>query len=173
MAVEVQLVKPTIDLKEGYLQGLVEFQAENLSWVMDIDVDDLRKRFGDFVLRELNKKTEWTKDTPVDETELWATVDGVYAGRISIRHRLNQDLRVMGGHIGYDVRPQFRGRGVATAMLKQALPIAKRLGITKALLTCNDVNAASIKVIERNGGILEKAVMQEGGPLKRYYWIAL
>jgi predicted acetyltransferase len=44
----------------------------------------------------------------------------------------------------------------------------------EVLLTCDDTNAASICVIERNGGVLrETKVLAANKPLKRYYWINL
>ena len=47
-----------------------------------------------------------------------------YLGRIALRHRLNERLLELGGHIGYDVRPSARRRGHATAMLAAVLPYA-------------------------------------------------
>jgi len=174
LMMDIQLVRPNIDLKDSFLEGLVEFQNEGLPWVKDLNVGDLRKDFAEFVKSELNKRTLWTKDTPVEETELWAIAGNDYVGRISIRHKLNADLKVMGGHIGYDTRPSFRGRGIASQMLKQALPIAKDLGIVDVLITCNESNTHSIRVIEKNGGVLKETMPQfKGGPLKRYYIIAL
>lgn len=171
---KVILVKPTVALKESFLEGLQEFQHEKLPWLMDLNIEHLRKNFEEFVNSELTKRTLWTKDTPVNETELWGVMGGAYVGRISIRHNLNDDLRSMGGHIGYETRPAFRGQGIASSMLSQALPIAKQIGISAALLTCNDSNLASIRVIEKNGGVLKETKPQfEGGPLKRYYWIDL
>lgn len=170
----IRLVKPSIEYKDTFIAGLKEFQAEGLPWVMDINLEHLNQNFTAFVESELKKKTLWTKDKPVDQTELWAIADGVYVGRIAIRHRLNEDLKVMGGHIGYDTVPRFRGRGVASTMLKLALPVARDLGLNKALLTCNDDNVQSIRVIEKNGGVLGERILQSPlGPLKRYYWIAL
>ena len=94
--------------------------------------------------------------------------------RIAIRHELNDALRVEGGHIGYDTVPSFRGRGVATAMLREALPVARALGLTEVLLTCDDTNSASIRVIERNGGCLrETKDLAKNRSLKRYYGIPL
>ena len=37
-------------------------------------------------------------------------------------------------------------------MLAAALPITKTLGIDEALLTCDETNVASRRVIESNGG---------------------
>ena len=44
-------------------------------------------------------------DGYVPSTTLWWVEDVDYLGRIAIRHRLTPDLREVGGHIGYDVRP--------------------------------------------------------------------
>ena len=83
-------------------------------------------------------------------------------------------LRTSGGHIGYDTVPSSRGRGVATEMLRQALPLARALGIVEALLTCDETNAASIRVIETHGGVLRATrVLDPGRPRKRYYTITL
>jgi predicted acetyltransferase len=59
-------------------------------------------------------------------------------------------------------------------MLRQALPAARALGLTAVLLTCDDTNVASIRVIEKNGGALrETKTLDANRPPKRYYWISL
>ncbi|BCY08776.1 GNAT family N-acetyltransferase [Actinoplanes sp. L3-i22] len=102
----------------------------------------------------------------VPATNLWLVDDTAYLGRIAIRHRLTDRLREAGGHIGYDVRPSARGRGHATWMLREALSVARGLGITSALLTCDLDNAASRTVIERNGGVLQDRYRD-----KWRYWV--
>lgn len=92
---------------------------------------------------------------------------GVYFGRLDIRHRLTPALLVVGGHIGYAVRPSARRQGHATAMLRAALPVAHELGIVQALVTCDASNEGSRRAIERNGGVLED---QRGAKLR--FWIA-
>ena len=99
-----------------------------------------------------------------------AEVNGDVVGRISIRHDLNEYLFKFGGHIGYMVRPAFRMKGYASEMLRQALVIAKEFGIHRVLITCNDDNIGSIKVIEKHGGVLENKVDEDGRLLRRY-WI--
>ncbi len=171
---KLSLVKPSVEYKESFLAALQEFQKEGLPWVMDIDPDQLSRDFEDFVAKENSKMTLWTEAPPVPQTELWAVLDKEYVGRIAIRHQLNDDLKIMGGHIGYDTRPSFRGRGIASSMLAQALPIARSLGISEALLTCNDTNVPSIRIIEKCGGELrERKPQSPNGPMKRYYWIQL
>ena len=168
------LIRPSIEFKESFLAGLAEFQKEGLSWWMERDALAISQDFADFVAKENSKMTLWSKAPPVHESVYWAILGGEFVGVISIRHELNEDLRIMGGHIGYDTRPSFRGRGVASEMLRQALPIARSLGIKEALLTCSDTNAPSIRVIEKNGGQLrERKLQYSGGHMKRYYWIKL
>jgi len=105
----------------------------------------------------------------VGDTTLWLVDGDAYLGRISIRHALNDALRVLGGHIGYDVRPSRRGQGLGGQMLALALPQAAALGIDPAMLTCDAANTASWRMIERCGGTRECEFMHEGVPRYRYW----
>jgi predicted acetyltransferase len=94
-------------------------------------------------LRELEDEAQDEPPRPdgrVPQTALWWVSGNEYLGRISIRHRLTASLRGIGGHVGYDIRPSARQRGYATAMLAAALPVARSLGIDRALLTCAEDN---------------------------------
>lgn len=109
----------------------------------------------------------------VASTFLFAFDGSRIVGRATIRHELNLFLRRVGGHIGYVVVPEFRRRGYATEILRQAIDIAnRRFGISHVLVTCDDDNVGSIRTIEKNGGVLEDVVT---GPdvkkPKRRYWI--
>lgn len=105
-------------------------------------------------------------DGVVHMTTLWWVEEDAYLGRLSIRHELTPWLRDFGGHIGYAVRPTARRLGHAGAMLVASLPVARGLGIDPALLTCDDTNTASRRVIEAAGGALED---QRGDKLR--YWV--
>lgn len=168
---EIELVPPAEGYRETFLRGLREFQREGLPWWVGGDLEIAEQDFAAFVARKLedaNRRTE----AFVRKTHLWAVAEEEFVGRISIHHELNDALRVEGGHIGYDTVPSFRGRGVATEMLRRALPVARALGLPAVLLTCDDTNAASIRVIEKNGGSLRTTKdLGTGRPLKRYYWI--
>jgi predicted acetyltransferase len=170
---KIELVASTESCRESFLRGLREFRREGLPWWVGGDLETAEQDFAAFVrtkLADSNRRTE----AFVRKTHLWAVAEEQFVGRISIHHELNDALRVEGGHIGYDTVPSFRGRGVATEMLRQALPVARELGLPSVLLTCDDTNAASIRVIEGNGGSLrETKALDTSGPLKRYYWIFL
>jgi predicted acetyltransferase len=109
----------------------------------------------------------------VPSTFLFAFDRSRIVGRVAIRHRLNEFLLRVGGHIGYVVVPEFRRQGYATAMLRGSIDIAYRsLGITRVLVTCDDDNLGSIRTIEKNGGVLENVVTgPDLGKPKRRYWI--
>jgi len=108
----------------------------------------------------------------VPATFLIAVLGGEIVGRISIRHELNDFLYNFGGHIGYMVRPLHRRKGYATEMLRKALQLTRELGLSRALITCNDDNLGSIAVIESQGGLLENVVDENGRALRRY-WVSL
>jgi predicted acetyltransferase len=105
-------------------------------------------------------------------SQLWLTDGTDFLGTFNIRYRLSPGLRRRGGHIGYAIRPNRQGRGLATAGLRLALAHARAAGIGRALLTCADANPASARVIERNGGRLEAILpdAERGGAFRRY-WI--
>ena len=106
----------------------------------------------------------------VESTWLLAEVDGAAVGRASIRFELNEHLSREGGHVGYAVRPGHRRLGYATEILRQSLIVARAGGVREVLVTCDDHNVGSAKVIEANGGLLENIIDIDGVPLRRY-WI--
>jgi predicted acetyltransferase len=108
----------------------------------------------------------------VPSTFLVADLDGEIVGRSSIRHELNEFLAYEGGHIGYGVLPQHRRRGYATEILRQSLVVARSLGVDRALVTCDEENIGSVRVIEGCGGVLESTVDGEKGDRVRRYWMA-
>ena len=108
----------------------------------------------------------------VPHTMLYGFWDGKIIGRMSIRHHLNEYLRVRGGHIGYSVAKRYRGRGYATEMVRQALKYCEQIGIGSIMITCADDNIASWKIIEKFGGKLKDRIWDdEDEEYVRRYWI--
>jgi predicted acetyltransferase len=92
---------------------------------------------------------------------------------IDIRHELNEYLRTIGGHIGYGIRPSERNKGYASYLLNKALTKCKELQISQVLITCDEDNIGSTKVILNNGGIEDDVFITEEGQMKRRFWITL
>ncbi|MBR5390614.1 MAG: GNAT family N-acetyltransferase [Clostridia bacterium] len=94
-------------------------------------------------------------------------------GAVNIRHDLNAALLQEGGHIGAGVRPSERRKGYATEMIRLALLECKKLGIDRALVTCDKENVGSAKAIVKNGGVLENEFVNSDGEVEQRYWITL
>lgn len=101
--------------------------------------------------------------------------DDKFIGVIHIRIRLTEGLLKYGGHIGYGINPLYWNKGYGTKLLKMGLEKAKELvKEDKILITCDDDNIGSYKIIENNGGVLENKVTNtDAGEtfITRRYWI--
>jgi predicted acetyltransferase len=171
--VMAELIDPSAGLRLSFLGAVEEFRSDPdypVPWfVDDVDAQALvdPEAFGGYVARVLGERAlvdgcGWF----VPMTTLWWVEGERFLGRLAIRHRLTPALEKAGGHIGYDVRPSARRLGHATAMLSQALPVARSLGISEALVMCDRTNIASQRAIEANGGRLWDITEE-----KRRYWV--
>jgi predicted acetyltransferase len=109
----------------------------------------------------------------VPGTEFWLDDDtGEIVACVRLRFWLTPSLEVEGGHIGYDVRPSSRGRGFGTTALRLVLLEARRRRLERVRLTADADNLASIKIIDRNGGVFSgEAISERTGKPVRQYWI--
>jgi len=123
---EIRLIKPTME----YADDIMQFRQEI------IDVNDLDAFAGCGNLEECKTAQEW-----IDRITVWEnpetcpegrvpsnifiavrTADNRIVGVIDLRHHLgNPVLREWGGHFGYIVRPNERGKGYAKEMVRQNL----------------------------------------------------
>jgi len=102
----------------------------------------------------------------VPQTIYWMYINNRPVAYGKLRHRINDALLEYGGHIGYIVRPSERGNGYGKLFLSALIGKAKDIGIEKLLITCDETNSRSRKVIESNDGELESV---NNGICK--YWI--
>ena len=107
-----------------------------------------------------------------DVTYILTDGQGVIYGSLNLRLKLNDHLFKYDGHIGYGIAPSKRGQGYGRLILKSGLAICKRRGFDKVLVTCNEENIVSEKVILSQGGILENVIWKNDGYIKRY-WISI
>lgn len=173
----MELVKPSIEYKESFIEAIKEFQAEGNSsrfrHTHNINIQEVENNF-DAYLKKLENHSKGIDLTEgyVPASVFWLVEGKEVVGIVLLRHKLNENLLKMGGHIGYGIRPTKRKMGYGAKILELALKEAKKLGIKKALVSCDDDNTGSWKIIEKNGGVLENKVETEG-KLKRRYWIEL
>ena len=159
-----RLVAPTARVHRSFLAAIAEERAgdrrrDTINLAHHVAYEAHWHEPAGFAAYVAALEADRREDTPRPEgfvpgTMLWWVDGDEFLGRVHIRHRLNDRLRELGGHIGYVVRPSARRRGHATAMLAAALPVAAGLGIEEALVTADPDNVASRRVIEANGGRL-------------------
>ena len=98
--------------------------------------------------------------------------NGTEVGMIQIRHQPSHSQEVpshFSNHIYYEIKPEFRGQGFGTEILKLGIEEAKKIGLKKIVVTCYEENIASKKIIENNGGILvDKCVLTDEKVFLKY-----
>jgi predicted acetyltransferase len=167
----IKLIVPDKEYLQSYKEAHDEYVDNNVSTYSFTDPSscDIFAKFD----RYRNEH-----DLPPDrvgEDKYWLVDDEkrYFIGEIAIRHRLNDALTKLGGHIGYGVRYSEWNRGYGTKMLALALEKAKEMHISPVLITCNDDNPASAGVMEKNGFVLgDTIVVSIDGEdhLIRRYW---
>ena len=96
----------------------------------------------------------------------------LFVGAVNIRHHLNERLLRCGGHIGDGVLPSERGKGIGTKMVALALDECRKLGLGHILMVCDKENIPSARTIQKNGGVLENEIIEDG-VIEQRYWIDL
>jgi predicted acetyltransferase len=183
----VFLVKPQLTYQKAFIDAVTELQAlENDRYYVEknLDVKQLSKKSAFKAYLKKISNDEAGIDLPanrVPQTIYWLMKkqsDGqmIWIGRVAIRHQLTDHLRKIGGHIGYVVRPRARRQGYGSQLLALSLEKISQgqpeLDTDQALLTCDETNLGSKKIIENNGGIFFAYTEQEAPlPRKLLYWV--
>ncbi|NBV54466.1 MAG: GNAT family N-acetyltransferase [Proteobacteria bacterium] len=82
---------------------------------------------------------------------------GMYVGEAEVGHlnfRIADTplLLLVGGHIGYAVNEEHRGKRYAERACRLVFPLAKQHGLQRLIITCLPNNRASYRTIENLGG---------------------
>ena len=171
---KIILVKPDL----SYTDEIIKYKEESLAESPIINGSAGLDRFSSIEIwfEELKKRScEDTVPKGLVPSSTYLGVrekDNYIVGMIDIRHYLNEYLTQVGGHIGYGVRKTERNKGYAKQMLKLALEKCKELKIKKVLITCDEDNIASEKVILSTNAKLED-IRNVDGENKKRFWIDL
>jgi predicted acetyltransferase/purine-nucleoside phosphorylase len=173
---DIKLIKPTLE----YVNDIMAMRQELL---------DANDEFGYFAgcngLQNFDNAESWIKQVESRASKenckegsvpsnVYLAVrisDNKIVGIIDLRHHINHPiLGTWGGHVGYSIRPSERRKGYGREVLRRHISNCKEFGLEKILLTCDERNKASEKVILSNGGIFESIYEHDGISTKRY-WI--
>lgn len=169
----LKLVFPNIEHKEIIMDYKNEFIKTGDSMDGSAGLSNAKSFEGWYEAFKDNLNEETVRKGLVPATTYLAiNENNNLVGMIDIRHKLNEYLLNVGGHIGYSSRKSERRKGYATEMLKLALDKCNELNIKNVLITCDKNNTASARTILNNGGKLENEI-STGNSIIQRYWINL
>ncbi len=177
-----QLVRPALAHAPSFIEAMREgYSRDTLRPETAESIAEVAADPAAFVASQLAPPTTVTLPdgslgAAVPYTVLWYVEGDEFLGSLHIRHHLNENLEKVGGHVGYAVRPSARGQGHASAILAAGLDyIRANLPLERVLLTVNSQNPASIRVIEKNGGVHTASIphIWHPGETALHYWIEL
>lgn len=175
MAAErVRIEELALAHQAAYLDMIEEFERLEGGYPYN-DAALARQDFAAFI-RDLQAEARGEglpPDVPAQTTYALLGEDGRALGEIRFRAAPIPPIEAGNGHIGYNMRPTERGKGYATAMLALLLERALAAGLRRVMLPVEGENPASVRVIERNGGRLERRITRDGGEAVSIFWIDL
>lgn len=167
----IKLIEPSGEYLESYMEAYDEYEAEHIT---SYPFEDARS-YDIFAKYDDYRYERNLKPNRVGADFFWLVDDEkkLFIGEICIRHRLTDSLLRYGGHIGYGIRYSEWNKGYGTLMLQLALEKAKDRGISKVLITCDDDNIGSARVMEHNGLVLQdklENIIEGEQIVTRRYW---
>ncbi len=107
MIENVYLIKPTIAFKDEYLDMIQDYIDNNEKprpWILKLDTSDFPS-----MLQKLEgfSKGIGLEEGQVEHSTYWLVDNNKVIGAVNIRHRLNDYLLRIDGHIGGAIRPSL------------------------------------------------------------------
>ena len=165
----MKLIEPTTNLRDAFLEMAQEWRDAG-----DDRYAEATANFDAYVDKlTAHSRGEGLRPDRVPQTTYWLVEGDRVLATANLRHRLLPLLEERGGHIGYNVRPSQRRKGVGTLLLAETLVKARLMGLRKVLVTCVEGNVASARVMEKNGGVFTRRSYPEelNGKAELLYWI--
>lgn len=168
----LRLIKPSLKYKEEILRYKNSFTFDKLNGgggILNYDnVEDWLKH-----LEIMSSEDTCPSDRVPSNTYLCVNEKDKIVGMCNIRHNVSLDYLInKAGHIGYSIDPSERRKGYGKEQLRLALIEAKKLGIDRVLVTCNEQNIGSKNTIIANGGVFEDKRYDEiDNEMMERYWI--
>ena len=154
----IHLIKPHMSYMDSYRAAIAQYRAHGVEDFAYPKVST--KRNASAYLKRIENFRRGI-DLPkgyVPNSAFWLVDGRHYLGSGDVRHYLTDNLRKLGGNIGYSINPLFWRRGLGTLQLQLLLDEAINLRIAKPIVTCFDGNTASAKIIEKNGGVMQRKI---------------
>lgn len=164
--------RPTINRKEEAIEYVKEY---NGTLVVSGGLKNNLDNYENWLIR-INDEREGKipNVVPTENFYLIRKNDNRIVGSSNIRLKLDDNLRDIGGHIGYSIRPSERRKGYNKINLYLALKVLKEYKIDYAYLDCLDTNIGSYKTMEALGGVLiekkEKEHNEQVDLWRKYYF---
>ena len=162
----LKVEKPSFRLEDAYLEMCNDYIKNNDQEYTYRTIEEVRGKITSDQNYEIGKIPE----NRLQSYCYWFMLDNTIIGTSRLRPKLNERFMHVGGNIGYDVRPSYRRKGFGSEILRLTVGEAKKIGMKKVLITCNDDNIGSYKVIENNMGKLIDIEYDEvvGRKIRRY-----
>ena len=159
----VKLIEPNVLYKDSFLDFVNDVKNtgyESYEHYTKAEID-----FEEFIEDQIND----SKGINIPEgwvpcSSYWLVDDNEEViGVIRIRHRVDNDFLQVIGHIGYEIKSNCRRQGYGSKLLELGLVEAKKIGLQKVLITCEEDNIGSKRIIEKFNGMYKKKLVDDDG----------
>lgn len=142
----LKVEKPSFDLENAYLEMCNDYIKNNDQEYNYKTLEEVRKK----ITSDQNYEAGNIPENRLKSYCYWFMLDNIIIGTSRLRPKLNERFMQVGGNIGYDVSPSYRRNGFGSEILRLTVEEAKKIGMKNILITCDNDNIGSFKVIENN-----------------------